>query len=367
MALVLSDFQNRRPAHTTDQTRGLEWLARAHERAEAVQAALDREEQASFARHIRKLMDRVGCGPSRIAQRDHVLGEMGGDEPAIVYDFSRHPHGATTAVRMCIFDEIVGRWFEEEYETRAAPTDLVHVTCTGYASPSAPQRLVAARGWPTRVTHAYHMGCYAAFPAMRIAAGCLSLGSKKVDLVHTELCTLHLDPADHSPEQLVVQSLFGDGFVRYSAASDGHGLWVLTLSERVLPDSESSMSWTFSDFGMHMTLARDVPDRIAVVLREVVIDLYTRAGLDPAGEITRSLFAVHPGGPRILDLVQERLELRDDQIAASRDVLRDHGNMSSATLPHVWMRLAAAPKGTHVVSFAFGPGLTVCAGLFRVQ
>jgi predicted naringenin-chalcone synthase len=79
-----------------------------------------------------------------------------------------------------------------------------------------------------------------------------------------------------------------------------------------------------------------------------------------------SLFAVHPGGPRIIDGVQQTLELNDAQVETSRAVLHDHGNMSSATLPHVWMRLdASAPRGALIASLAFGPGLTVCGALFE--
>lgn len=77
---------------------------------------------------------------------------------------------------------------------------------------------------------------------------------------------------------------------------------------------------------------------------------------------------MHPSGTRIIDRVCDALKLDDDQVRISREVLRDFGNMSSATLFHVWMRLladATIPAGTFVLSLAFGLGLTVCGGLFR--
>jgi len=193
-----------------------------------------------------------------------------------------------------------------------------------------------------------------------------------VDIVHTELCSLHFDPSDHSIEQLVVQSLFADGYVRYSAVSEprGPGLEVVALDERVIPDSAGAMSWVVSDWGMHMTLARDVPEMIAASVRRVVDDLYRRAGLHWADKLKRTVFAVHPGGPKIIDRVREVLELDEAQVRTSRAVLADHGNMSSATLPHIWARLAGdreVAAGTLVASLAFGPGLTICAGLFRKQ
>jgi predicted naringenin-chalcone synthase len=79
-------------------------------------------------------------------------------------------------------------------------------------------------------------------------------------------------------------------------------------------------------------------------------------------------FAIHPGGPRILDRVQDLLRIDDDRLAHSRKVLRERGNMSSATLPHVWMELAndpGVPPGALVLSLAFGPGLTVCGAILR--
>jgi predicted naringenin-chalcone synthase len=126
------------------------------------------------------------------------------------------------------------------------------------------------------------------------------------------------------------------------------------------------MGWMVSDWGMKMTLSRDVPERIATSLREFVLELYRRSGrkLETRGAV----FAVHPGGPKILDRVRDVLELDEAQLRASRGVLFDHGNMSSATLPHIWMRVLrdpAIPAGTLVPSLAFGPGLTVTGGLFE--
>lgn len=366
--MLLTGFEATRPRYELSQARSLDWLIAAHTEAEATRANLGAGEKAAFATRMARVIARCACAPDKIARRGHSVRdvELGGWDGNEIYDVRRSPHGAGTAARTRLFSEVVDAYFEETYAAEAAPDDLVHVTCTGYASPSGAQQLVAKRGWPTRVTHAYHMGCYAAIPALRIAAGMTAIGSRRVDLVHTELCSLHLDPADHRIEQLVVQSLFADGLIRYSLVPNAQrGLEVLALHEQLVADSADAMRWTAGDHGMQMTLAREVPDRIAGVLREFVIDLYRRAGLD-LGRMRDSVFAVHPGGPRIIDGVQQTLELTDAQVAASRAVLRDHGNMSSATLPHVWMMLdhTVAP-GTLIASLAFGPGLTVCGALLQ--
>lgn len=366
--MLLTAFAASRPRFEISQARSLEWLAVAHAEAEATRASLTPAEKSAFALRMARLIGRCACAPDKIARRGHSVPdiELGGWDGNEVYDLRRHAHGSGTAIRTRVFGEVVSAYFEEAYRGDDAPDDLIHVTCTGYAAPSGAQQLVARNHWRTRVTHAYHMGCYAAVPAVRIAAGLAATGSRRVDIAHTELCSLHLDPSDHRPEQLVVQSLFADGLIRYSAVADAnHGLELIALHEQIVPDSASAMRWIAADHGMHMTLSRDVPERIASVLRAFVIELYRRADLD-VGRTRDSLFAVHPGGPRIIDGVQHTLELTDAQVAASRAVLHDHGNMSSATLPHVWMRLdASAPRGTLIASLAFGPGLTVCGALFE--
>ncbi len=387
-ALVLSNFSMTRPRHEVSQLRMLEWLADAHAEAEAGLAPTTPGMRADFAARIDKLIRRCACGPAQISKRGFSIPDIGSSRWSenTIYDIARHPHGAGTAARSRRYAEVVDAYFEAEYAAESVPPrDVVHVTCTGYVSPSPAQKLLSKRGWgaKARVTHAYHMGCYASLPALRIAAGCLATAgtpgeadvAQRVDIVHTELCSLHLDPTLHDIEQLVVQSLFADGFIRYSLSADGGAshspggpeLRLLGTHDALLPESTESMTWVFSDWGMQMTLARDVPDRIATALRGFVTELYRRAGRDIASAKS-TVFAVHPGGPKIIDAVGTVLELEDGQLRASREVLREHGNMSSATLPHIWKQVVEDPAvapGTLVASLAFGPGLTCCGGLFE--
>jgi predicted naringenin-chalcone synthase len=127
------------------------------------------------------------------------------------------------------------------------------------------------------------------------------------------------------------------------------------------------MQWICSDWGMQMTLARDVPERLIAVLSPFIDQLCNRASLTPS-ERAQAQFAIHPGGPRIVDGVQALLDLRDEQVEHSREVLFSRGNMSSATLPHVWMKMMAdesVADGQLIVSAAFGPGLTLCGAVMR--
>lgn len=380
---ALSLFSARRPAYESDQGSLLDWIAEAHAMSAAAREGLSESARVALRERLRRVIDRCACGPEHIRRRGHALADTGAADwdQARLYDLARHPRGRGIGARTQVFAEIVGEYLEAEYAAeREPPRDLIHVTCTGYVSPSAAQRLAARKGWGerTRITHAYHMGCYAAFPALRIAVGALRTPpplaaagvAPRADVVHTELCSLHFDPCTPSLEQLIVQSLFADGFIRYAVTDAPREpcLGVLALAESIVPDSAGSMGWMVADFGMHMTLARDVPEHIGRTVRGFVRELFRRAGLDARVHLRRCIAAVHPGGPRIIDRICEALELDEEQVRVSREVLRDCGNMSSATLPHVWMRTladATVPAGALVLSLAFGPGLTMCGGLFR--
>jgi predicted naringenin-chalcone synthase len=381
---VLGDFRSLLPSHQSSQAQTLEWLALAHTRAESQLATEQGRsiDEGALLEDMKRRLGRFGCGEHTIASRGHELEDCTHHRWADmeVYRLSERSGGAGMGVRTKAFGRIATRALSRLFaEVDVPPRQLIHVTCTGYESPSAAQRLVTAKGWGacTRVIHAYHMGCYAALPALQIAQGLSALerpssAAARVDIVHTELCSLHLQPLRHEAEQLVIQSLFADGHIAYSVFR-GHprgldpGLAILAQAEWIAPDSAGSMAWSCADFGMEMTLARDVPERIAGSILPFVAELLRQAGqTSRAGEA--AFFAIHPGGPRILDQLSAVLKLSEPQIAFSRDVLRRCGNMSSATLPHIWgdmVRSTAIKAGELVVSLAFGPGLTLSGAVLQ--
>jgi predicted naringenin-chalcone synthase len=257
--------------------------------------------------------------------------------------------------------------YEEE---TGKPSHIIHTSCTGYYAPNAIQTLVAEKGWNTKVTNAYHMGCYAAFPSVRMAASFVDSGDSTVDIVHNELCSMHFNPSIYDPEQFVVQSLFADGHIKYTVANHAAkpSLKLHGIEERLIPGSLDAMTWLPGDFGFHMTLSRQVPAFIVMEIKKFLPWFLDH--LQIATPIKEMIFAVHPGGPKIIEAVQQALELDAAQLTHSREVLRERGNMSSATLPHIWQRILAAEtneNGRGVLSLAFGPGLTVFASYATLE
>jgi len=363
----ITGFQGISPRFRSSQEDLLEWLTDAH----AALGQADREQ-------IRTFLARCSRSANPIAFRSHELPDFTHRAWDRMRLFS--PNGSTVTEKTQFFNEAVTMVFERLYPTgTAAPEALVHVTCTGYSAPSGAQRLVALRGWgrQTEVVHAYHMGCYAAHPALKIAAGQMDFlpsARRSVDVVHTELCSLHFDPLQHDPAQLVIQSLFADGYMKYrltrSPAPQEASFEILALRDEIIPDSAQAMDWTPGPLMFAMKLAKEVPTLLASALPGFVHRLCERAGLDFSAQKPTAIFAIHPGGPRIIELAEKVLNLQPPQADWSRHVLREQGNMSSATLPHIWREILHddhLPKGTLIVSLGAGPGLTLSGALFRKQ
>ena len=145
---------------------------------------------------------------------------------------------------------------------------------------------------------------------------------------------------------------------------------VLAIHEEMLPDTAEEMTWVLRDYGMSMTLGRAVPRIIEKEVPAFVQRLSDAASLGDARRWLADCWcAVHPGGPLIVDVVAEQLDLEPRQVRHSNEVLKRRGNMSSATLPHIWSALLEEPEarpGQLILSLAFGPGLTMCGSVMRV-
>jgi predicted naringenin-chalcone synthase len=245
-------------------------------------------------------------------------------------------------------------------------THLVTVSCTGFAAPGLDWALVRALGLPPTVerTHVGFMGCHAAINGLRVAGAFTGAAEEaRVLLCAVELCSLHYHYG-WSPPQMIANALFADGAaaaVGCAAAAAPRGAWrVAATGSCLVPDSATAMTWTVGDYGFEMTLSKKLPGLIAGHLRPWLEGWLGRQGLAPAD--VRS-WAVHPGGPAIVDAVETALDLPGSATAASRAVLGEYGNMSSATLLFILDRLRAARAPLPCVALGFGPGVVVEAAL----
>ena len=234
--VVLSDFERIEvtPPVQQDELKAIQahFMTLAQCAAGQVEDAAEREQ---ISKNVHDRMARYGTSSEYIAQRQvSVLTSRfvkpdptNASESIRRYGDLRLPTGELLDARMRLFEEVACDVFERVYRdsSAAAPDDIVHVSCSGYLSPSPVQSFLSRRGWlNVGVTHSYHMGCYGAFPAIRTAVGLVgssyaSLPKRKqrVDLVHTEFLSLHFDLLGDEPDNFVTSTLFADGFIKYAA------------------------------------------------------------------------------------------------------------------------------------------------------
>ncbi len=337
----------------------------------ARQTGIDRR----ATRIIRGVFDR-----SAIDHRHTVIEELGGGIGAFVDD-SGQLRSPTTGERNAVYRREAPPLFaaaaaDALVRSGFAASEVTHVvtaSCTGLFAPGPDFRLVKDLGIPASAER-YHlgfMGCAAAFPALRAATRISDAQPGSVVLVAcAELCSLHVRSSD-DPEQIVASAVFADGAAAAVVSSapartPAPALEVGTFSTAITSEGESAMDWSVGDRGFDMILTAEVPRIVGREIREVV-----GVSLDGDGEAGAvDAWAVHPGGRSVLDRVQSGLGLPDAAMTDSRAVLREFGNMSSATVLFILRRILdddALPDAARVAGLCFGPGLTVETAHFTLR
>lgn len=303
--------------------------------------------------------------------------------------------GPTTARRMALYEMQAGplattacRAALHHAKLNAKTiTHLITVSCTGFVAPGFDLQLFKTLPLNSTVkrTHIGFMGCHGALNALRVGNGYCSEDSNNVVLIcATELCSMHFQYG-WSKEILVSNALFADGSAALIMTSDrtessdtistsksstndrsatdeqtSANINYANSASYVVPDTEAAMSWRIGDNGFTMSLANNVPDLIRTNLPPFLETWLAQNGLsvmDIRG------WAVHPGGPRILDAVEDALKLSPEALSTSRQILSECGNMSSPTVLFILQRLLGLGDKLPCVVLGFGPGLTIEAAL----
>ncbi len=275
----------------------------------------------------------------------------------------------TTAARM--------RFFETHAPELAAATverlqpdgrhdDITHLLitcCTGLSAPGLDLELVERCRLPGSVERTVlgFMGCYAAINALRLARHIVrSEPAARVLIVSLELCTLHLQETSDL-ETILSFLLWGDGCAATLVTAEPHGLALDSFRTVLLPETRELIEWRIRDSGFDMTLSGQIPAAIHEGLR-----IHGQEILAGTPTAAIDLWAVHPGGRTVLDAVERAFDLAPASLAASREVLRRFGNMSSATVMFVLEALLrSSANGTAGCAMSFGPGVVAETMLFR--
>jgi predicted naringenin-chalcone synthase len=246
-------------------------------------------------------------------------------------------------------------------------THVITVSCTGFFAPEPAFEIVKNLNLnsSTQRFHLGFMGCFAAFPALKMAKSfCESNPDATVMVICLELCSIHLQDSE-TTDSLISASVFADGasgVIVSNSKPEKSGFRLDQFSSSIAENSEKDMAWTIGDTGFDMVLSTYVPDIINSNLKSAVLPLFQNFDRD-LEDI--KYWAIHPGGRAILDKIEQNFSLKPEQLEASRSVLHEYGNMSSATIFFVLKYLLenqSAPDES-VLAMAFGPGLTIESGL----
>ncbi|MBN8576372.1 MAG: type III polyketide synthase [Cytophagales bacterium] len=252
-------------------------------------------------------------------------------------------------------------------------THLITISCTGMYAPGLDIDLIKLLGLRTDVqrTCINFMGCYAAFNGLRVADSiCQANPAATVLVVCTELCSIHFQN-ENTEDNLLANALFADGaaaLIVTAHPKPGINFHLLNLYSDIALQGEQEMAWKIGDTGFEMRLSSYVPNVITAGIRQLVDTLLHKSGIKLADI---HYFAPHPGGLKILKVIEDALGITRAQQSHAYQVLQHYGNMSSATVVFVLQELlktlTQSDHNKTVVSFAFGPGLTLESMLLKVS
>lgn len=243
-------------------------------------------------------------------------------------------------------------------------THLITISCTGMSAPGLDLTLVEQLNLPSTIqrTSINFMGCYAAIHGLKMAQQIAESAKEEVNIlmVATELCTLHFQK-EYTRENAASTMLFADGCAAILLNNDATINQLAQLQfffSKVNFSGKKDMAWQLSSSGFLMTLSGYIPKIIEADIEQLVHEALQKYGLQQS-EITH--WCIHPGGKKILDVIQQKLKLSDKQMQPSRKVLNQFGNMSSPTILFVLKEILEEIKDNKAIIFglAFGPGLTM--------
>lgn len=250
-------------------------------------------------------------------------------------------------------------------------THLITVSCTGLSAPGLDIELMKKLGLMKNIhrSSVNFMGCYAAIHALKQADSiCMSNPDAVVLVVCTELCTLHFQKFKED-DHLLANSLFADGAAAALVVPNARkGIKMEGFYSEVELSGAEDMAWSVSETGFLMRLSSYIPKII-----KANIDGYFHRAIShfKVHKDDVRYWALHPGGKRILEVVAEQLSLEDHQSKPAANVLRDYGNMSSASILFVLKELVQHhyKKETpgKIFGLAFGPGLTMESMILSVK
>ncbi|NPD88980.1 MAG: type III polyketide synthase [Asgard group archaeon] len=249
-------------------------------------------------------------------------------------------------------------------------THILTVTCTGFDAPGLDYYIVKDFELNPKMNRYIlgFMGCQAAINALKLAEDlCLSNPEARVLIVNVELCSVHLQQI-WELDQVIANAIFADGISAALVSSvendcDGNKFVLHDFTTNIVQGTEEDMAWNIGNTGFGMKLTVNVPRVVKANLASILGELLDKTNRTK-DEI--KIWAIHPGGKTILTKAEQALDLTSEDLDSSYHIMREYGNMSSATIMFVLEHiLRDTTKKGFTFATSFGPGMTIEAALLE--
>lgn len=330
---------------------------------------------SELQRRIPILYDRTGidkrysCIPDFL--KEHVGAELFSD------DIAMHPNvdkrmELYTKHSLPLATESIIKVLNKTNTHKHDLTHLITISCTGMSAPGLDLQIIEALQLPLHIqrTSINFMGCYAGVHGLKQAYQIAKADpDAKIMLVSVELCSLHFQPFDDY-DTITANAIFADGAAATIIVGDnikhssGNALSIHNFYSEVYNKGKQDMAWHISSKGFIMTLSSYIPMLIGESIAPLLNRAFQHAGITQKDIQT---WAFHPGGKKIITTIQQSLNLNDNDVRFSNEVLKDYGNMSSATIFFVLEKIMQQSQPGYIFGAAFGPGLTMETFTFSQQ
>ncbi|MEJ6593883.1 type III polyketide synthase [Parasphingorhabdus sp.] len=317
-------------------------------------------------------------GAALPARLEQILGNSGIDQRYLACDadYYLEPRGWTG--RAAIYNQVGTRLAHMAAgdaldKAALAPSDIdaiILISTTGTMTPSIPSRMIEAMGFDpsTQTIPIFGYGCAGSVLGLRLANDLAAAnGGQSVLMIALELCSLSYDYSQFDKKNMIATALFADGCaaaVISGKAGQADTPSFRAFEQKTWPDTREMMGWEVGTTGFNLVLARDIPTFVTKDFAPFCDTFLASQGLEKSD---LSEPACHPGGGRVVEALEEYFAPEIAGIPATRDILRQHGNMSSPTVLFVLERLLRQKPDKPILLTALGPGFTAVLGIIDTQ
>lgn len=317
-------------------------------------------------------------GAALPARLEQILGNSGIDQRYLACEADYYLEPRSWASRAAIYDRVgtqlahkaAGDALEKAGFASSEIDAIILISTTGTMTPSIPSRIIEAMGFDqsTQTIPVFGYGCAGSVLGLSLANDLAAArGGQNVLMISLELCSLSYDYSQFDKKNMIATALFADGcaaaVISGKAGQDGVPAF-RAFDQKTWPDTRDMMGWEIGATGFDLVLARDIPTFVTQDFAPFCDAFLADQGLAKS-DLAEP--ACHPGGGRVVEALEAYFAPEIAGIPATREILRQHGNMSSPTALFVLERLLEQTPDKPILLTALGPGFTAALGILDPQ